>query len=520
MDPNISVSSSSTISFPTSPLSSSQDSVSDVIRYIENLVPERSASTTGGLRVNLLYNSTKFKNRNKNEEREKVQRDISHELSDWQPKLRKNLFDESTSTESLVEVQSKEVKISWTSNGDVSTFRRSPDYDICMKTKITRTSCRRRAGTVVSSVLTISTNLWEYDLIGISYRYHEDHIATKGMYSLSHFFLVHKFFVFLKYQKFRIQRLQWKKKWEILQKISACQLSEVRNKKKVIDEVKNKSSFCVIDGSLSSQEFEDGASISKVQRLSRIPRWHWPRWFRIIRCIYWTKIIRITDESRKSHGHYIKTSGIRPTSSWYSIHLSQIKMEDSSMLLKIPKSDCTGSWILLSKHKWSQSWSSMEDLTDYEDAIKFIDKKQNINPTWKILMKDVDLGKSISFLDHVYLDCTRRGCLISKDIVDNSKSMFESKISVGTIKIFQKQESQGNQTLILSLHDSILWKSTQRSTWKDSISWGGKKKTQRNNYTKSHDHQFRWRNRIGWRIVNSLSHKMIWNVYSSRDLYW
>ena len=61
--------------------------------------------------------------------------------------------------------------------------------------------------------------------------------------------------------------------------------------------------------------------------------------------------------------------------------------------------------------------------------IKLFGKKQNINPTWKILMKDVDLGEPTSFLDHVYLSCTQRECQICKDIVDNYRSMFESRIS-------------------------------------------------------------------------------------------
>ena len=34
--------------------------------------------------------------------------------------------------------------------------------------------------------------------------------------------------------------------------------------------------------------------------------------------------------------------------------------------------------------------------------------KQNINPMWNILMKDVDLEEPTSFLDHVYLGCTQR----------------------------------------------------------------------------------------------------------------
>ena len=42
------------------------------------------------------------------------------------------------------------------------------------------------------------------------------------------------------------------------------------------------------------------------------------------------------------------------------------------------------------------------------------------------------LGEPTSFLDHVYLGCTQ----ISKDIVDNYRTMFESRISAeGTEKL-------------------------------------------------------------------------------------
>ena len=56
-------------------------------------------------------------------------------------------------------------------------------------------------------------------------------------------------------------------------------------------------------------------------------------------------------------------------------------------------------------------------------------KKQNIDPMWKVLNKEFDLGEPTSFLDHVYLGCTQRQCEISKDIVDNYRAMFESRIS-------------------------------------------------------------------------------------------
>ena len=65
----------------------------------------------------------------------------------------------------------------------------------------------------------------------------------------------------------------------------------------------------------------------------------------------------------------------------------------------------------------------------YVDDIKLAGKKQNIDSMWKILNKEVDLGEPTSFLDHVYLGCTQRQCEMSKDIVDNYRTMFESRMS-------------------------------------------------------------------------------------------
>ena len=69
-------------------------------------------------------------------------------------------------------------------------------------------------------------------------------------------------------------------------------------------------------------------------------------------------------------------------------------------------------------------------LSVYVDDIKLAGKK-NLDPMWKLLDKEVNLGEPTSFLDHVYLGCTQRQCQISKDIVDNYGVMFESRISAG-----------------------------------------------------------------------------------------
>ena len=65
--------------------------------------------------------------------------------------------------------------------------------------------------------------------------------------------------------------------------------------------------------------------------------------------------------------------------------------------------------------------------------------------TWlernKILFGCGDLGEPTSFLDQVYMGCTQRQCEISKDIVDNYRTMFESIISAGATEKLQCSEN-------------------------------------------------------------------------------
>ena len=70
----------------------------------------------------------------------------------------------------------------------------------------------------------------------------------------------------------------------------------------------------------------------------------------------------------------------------------------------------------------------------FVDDINLSGKKQNIDPMWKVLNKEVDSGEPTSFLDHVYVGCTQREYQTSKDIVDNYRSMFVSRICAGAIE--------------------------------------------------------------------------------------
>ena len=186
---------------------------------------------------------------------------------------------------------------------------------------------------------------------------------------------------------------------------------------------------------------------------------------------------------------------------------TQIKLEDAHKWLKIPKSECPDIWIRLPRHKWPKSWSSMEDpvvplernlyghplagllwerqfenillkhgwekipnweclfvhrekalfLSVYVDDIKLAGKKHNLDPMWKVLNKEVDLGEPTSFLDPVYLGCTQRQCEVSKNIVDNYRTMFESRISAGDYRNYHSLK------IFVFLHGLMIWLVMQRS---------------------------------------------------------
>ena len=123
-------------------------------------------------------------------------------------------------------------------------------------------------------------------------------------------------------------------------------------------------------------------------------------------------------------------------------------------------------------------------LSEYVDDIKLAGKTKHIEPSWKILMEDVDLGEPASFLDHVYLGCTQRECQFCNDVVANYRDMFESRICV------RAEEKLPTKT-------SVKLDADTRSSWSDDMESHVKKCVERycelahkriNNYTKSQRH--------------------------------
>ena len=75
---------------------------------------------------------------------------------------------------------------------------------------------------------------------GAPHRYHEDHIAGKGINSVNHYNLVHKFILEPQAMKIPDAKAAVDKECEKqTEKIPACQLTKLRNKKEVIGEARN-----------------------------------------------------------------------------------------------------------------------------------------------------------------------------------------------------------------------------------------------------------------------------------------
>ena len=221
-------------------------------------------------------------------------------------------------------------------------------------------------------------------------------------------------------------------------------------------------------------------------------------------------------------------------------------------------------WIRLPRHKLPKSWSSMEDpvvplernlyghllagllwerqfdkilvkygwekvsnwecsfvhrekgsfLSVYLDDIKVAGKKQNIDPMWKVLNKEVDLGEPTSFLDHVHLGCTQRQCEIRKDIVDKYRAMFESRI------LGVRQKNYHSLKIFVFLHGLMIWKVMPRNVWSDIVSWPTRRL---NNATKYliHASMTTTSEKKKWNLLENChkyAPKWFWNAYTWHEL--
>ena len=186
---------------------------------------------------------------------------------------------------------------------------------------------------------------------GTLHKGHEDHLARKGINSLNHYNLVHKFVPVPQAMKIQMQKQQLIKNWKNLKKIPAWQLTKVGNKREVIAEARNEGrkvhfaalmDICHLKNSELEQKFQKYKG--RVMLRGDIVKDD------LGSCAVFT-------EQGSSASQMTADGQAADAVSAYT----QVKMDDAPSLLKIPKSECPDVWIRLPRHKWPKSWSSMED---------------------------------------------------------------------------------------------------------------------------------------------------------------
>ena len=274
---------------------------------------------------------------------------------------------------------------------------------------------------------------------GAGHKPHQDHITAKGMNSMTHYSLVQK-------------------NGKTLEKILAKQLTKVRNKSEVIAEGRKE---------CRKVHFASLVDLCHLKISKLEPQYQKYKGRVVLRGdivkdnsgSYAVFTEQGSSASQMTAAKVMDIISRLPECSGQAADAvsayTQVNMEDAPKLLNIPESECPDIWIRLPRHKWPKSWSSVEDpvvplernlyghplagllwerqfekvltrlgkreclfvnrargpfLSVYVDDIKLAGKKQNIDPMWKVLNKEVDLGEPTSFLDHVYLGCTQRQC--------------------------------------------------------------------------------------------------------------
>ena len=104
-------------------------------------------------------------------------------------------------------------------------------------------------------------------------------------------------------------------------------------------------------------------------------------------------------------------------------------------------------------------------LSVYVDDIKLAGKKENLDPMWKLLNKEVDLGEPTSFLGHVYLGCTQRQCKKKTKIL---WTITEPCLNREYHR--EDQKSFHSLRIVVSLHGLMIWRAMQRNVLSDIAS--------------------------------------------------
>ena len=110
---------------------------------------------------------------------------------------------------------------------------------------------------------------------GSPHKNHEDHIAGKGMNSLSRYNLVHTFIPMPQAMKIPAAKAAVEKEWEKLENVPAWQLTKVRNKSEVVADARHEGRtvhFASLMDLCHLKNSELEPQFKKIHRSSRNPR--------------------------------------------------------------------------------------------------------------------------------------------------------------------------------------------------------------------------------------------------------
>ena len=156
----------------------------------------------------------------------------------------------------------------------------------------------------------------------VTKRMHVEHIAGEGQNSILHYNLVHKFIsdaASTEYSRGKGSSGQGMEKTWDNSRMGCEKSQEQKGGHRRGTEKQQQSSLCFIDGRVSEKEFGVGATIPEVQRSSCTSRRHCERRLWSLCSVYWTGLIGIANDGRKSNGCYCSTTRLWRTSNWRSI---------------------------------------------------------------------------------------------------------------------------------------------------------------------------------------------------------
>ena len=164
---------------------------------------------------------------------------------------------------------------------------------------------------------------------------------------------------------------------------------------------------------------------------------------------------------------------------------------------------------ILLKHGWEKvsNWECLFVhrekglfLSVHVDDIKLAGKKQNIDPMWKVLNKEVDLGEPTSFLDHVPWDVLKDNVKEAKILLTITEPCLICEFPRGALKNYHARK------ICEPFRGPTIWRVMPGNVWNDIVSW----QTGRlNNSTKYQLHA----------LTTIISKRKNWNLWENCQKY-